>query len=151
MLLIHVSFTGSAAIRRMRHDGEQFYSQRKGRLNGLSPPLVFLQEHDRGWWRNGQGFWIKTATIFKHCLQNETGTCKFNGASLFEKLKLCSAVSLPVTLSLILLLTNLSSSHLCRSDLVRYNKKRPWKFRNKVRQCLYSMFTPLSYPSDEQR
>ena len=34
------------------------------------------------------------------------GTCKFNGPSLFEKLKLCSAVSLPATSPLIWALTN---------------------------------------------
>lgn len=34
------------------------------------------------------------------------GTCKFNGPSLFEKLKLCSVVSLPATSPLIWALTN---------------------------------------------
>lgn len=87
-------------------------------LNRRSPPLVFLREHDHGRRRNAPGFWIKTATIFKHCLQNETGTCKFNGPSLFEKLKLCSAVSLPVTCPLVLSLTHLASSCLCCRDLV---------------------------------
>lgn len=71
--------------------------------NHRSPPLVFLQEKDHGQRRNGQGFWIKRTTIFKQCLQNETGTCKFNGPSLFEKLKLCSAVSFPLTCPLVFL------------------------------------------------
>lgn len=65
---------------------------------GERRPLVFPAERDRGGREKMSGApELKTATIFNHCLQNETATCKINGPALCKKFKLSSVVSLPVT------------------------------------------------------
>lgn len=65
---------------------------------GERRPLVLPAERDRGGREKMSGApELKTATIFNHCLRNETATCKINGPALCEKFKLSSVVSLPVT------------------------------------------------------
>lgn len=75
----------------------QNQNQRTGRLNLLSSV--------QSWMAAGGGTVrasdLKQLQYLNIVCRMRRGTCKFNGPSLFEKLKLCSVVSLPATSPLI--------------------------------------------------